>query len=140
MFVPLPGLSHLKVLHFSPVPAPEITPEAAPKARQETLQSTATQLTVIALETAFGIRPTQHLSRKRYAVGVRAHVTARQHRAGPRGPVRLDSLHLRTPDPETVEIFGSATVAQHPHGFTASLEKVGREQWRMRTFRVIEAG
>ncbi|MGP6175183.1 Rv3235 family protein [Corynebacterium sp. A21] len=133
MLVPLPGLSHLKVLHLSPVPAQEITPKITP----QTLQTTATQLTVIALETAFGIRPIQHLSRKRYAFGVRAHVTARQHRGGLRGPVRLDSLHLRSPDPETVEVFGSATVAAHPHGFTASLEKTGRQQWRMRTFRII---
>ncbi|WP_156230223.1 hypothetical protein [Corynebacterium occultum] len=127
--VPLPGLSHLKILHSAPARPKETLP---PHSTAEEIQGTARQLTMIALETAFGIRPPQHLSRKRFDVGVRAHVTARRALPGPRGPVRLDSLHLRGE-----EIFGSATVAGQPHGFTASLTRLGRSHWRLRTFRVI---
>lgn len=129
MLVPLPGLSHLKILSSPPQPGRSLPAPESPAAE---LRGTARQLTVIALETTFGIRPPQHLSRKRFDVGVRAHVTARRARPGPRGPVRLDSLHLRGS-----EIFGSATVAGQPHGFTATLTRSGRGPWRMRTFRVI---
>lgn len=132
MLIPLPGLSHLKVL--SPVDPQPVSP-ATESLHRDTRQS-ATVLITVALETAFGIRPVHQLSKKRFSIGVRAHVTARLRQGSIRGPVRVDSLHLR-PDAAGLELFGSCTVAGTAQGFTARLEQPDGHQWRMHSLRVI---
>lgn len=132
MLIPLPGLSHLKVL--SPVDPQPVSP-ATQSLPRDTRQS-ATVLITVALETAFGIRPVHQLSKKRFSLGVRTHVTARLRRRSLRGPVRVDSLHLR-PDATGLELFGSCTVAGTAQGFTARMEQPDGRRWRMHGFRVI---
>ncbi|WP_156227054.1 hypothetical protein [Corynebacterium comes] len=81
----------------------------------------------IALETAFGMRPVPQLKPAQFATPVRLHVAARQ-RQGVRGPVRVDTLHLRADG----EIFGTAVSGGRAHAFTARVA-----ERRLVSFRVL---
>ncbi|MGD7002982.1 hypothetical protein [Corynebacterium halotolerans] len=132
MLIPLPGHTHLKVLR-------PVKPENARETKSEVLpidRRTATGLTVLALETAFGMRPARTLAKQRFEPAVRSYLAAYLRRRPDRGPVRLDSLHLRA-DAAGVEVFGSCTVAGAPRGFTARLVNPERLRWRMRLLRIL---
>lgn len=127
MLSPVPGLTHLKVL----TPAPSITDAAPPPSRSTPdapgVRRRAEALVRIALETAFGMRPLPQLKPAQFAPPVRLHVSARQ-RQGIRGPVRVDTFHLRADG----EVFGTAVSAGRAHAFTARV--AGR---KLVSFRVL---
>jgi hypothetical protein len=124
MLSPVPGLTHLKVLIPRP-PLVDVAPPPPPPADGQ--QRRAESLVRIALETAFGMRPVPQLKAAQFATPVRLHVAARQ-RQGIRGPVRVDTLHLRADG----EIFGTAVSAGRAHAFTARV--AGRQ---LLSFRVL---
>lgn len=137
MLISLPGHTHLKVLRPT---KPENTQET-----QETTPSidhrTATGLTILALEAAFGMRPPQALGKQRFEGNVRSYIAARLRQRGGRGLVRLNTLHLRN-DAQGVEVFGSCTAVGRARGFTARLEgpvpaDPERLHWRMSSFRIL---
>lgn len=135
MLISLPGHTHLKVLRPS---SPESTEESQ-KSAPSIDQRTATGLTVLALEAAFGMRPAQALARQRFDGPVRSYVRTLQ--AQGRGLVQLTSLHLRD-DARGVEVFGSCIAAGRARGFTARLETPDpdnpeRLHWWMSAFRVL---
>lgn len=144
MLIPLPGHSHLKVLQPGKPETARETDTIRTRGRTDrppVHRRIATGLTVLALEAAFGMRPARALDDRRFDATVRSYVTAHLRRRRDRGPVRLDSLHLRA-DARGAEVFGSCTVAGTTRGFTARLDgpdrsRPERYQWRMRTFRVL---
>lgn len=118
MLTPVPGLTHLKVL-VPPTPLIDVTPPP-PRHNTPAVQHRASGLVRIALEVTFGMRPPTQLTRRSFADPVRKHISARL-RSGVgagRGPVRIDTLHLR----EDGEIFGTAVAAGHAHAFAARLD------------------
>lgn len=125
MLTPVPGLTHLKVLTPSPSPVDAAPPPPPPP--PDGSQRRAEVLVRLALETAFGIRPVPQLKSTQFAPQVRLHAAARQ-RQGIRGPVRVDTLHLRADG----EIFGTAVSAGRAHAFAARMA-----QRRLVSFRVL---
>lgn len=124
MLSPIPGLTHLKVL----VPRPPLIDAAPPQSPPaDGSRRRAEMLVRLALETAFGMRPVPQLKANQFATPVRLHVAARQ-RQGIRGPVRVDTLHLR----DDGELFGTAVSAGRAHAFTARVS--GRQ---LVSFRVL---
>lgn len=124
MLSPVPGLTHLKVL----VPQPPLNAVAPPPpASTDGSRHHAETLVRIALETAFGMRPVPQLKAPQFATPVRLHAAARQ-RQGIRGPVRVDTLHLRSGG----ELFGTAVSGGRAHAFTARMS--GRQ---LVSFRVL---
>lgn len=131
MLIPVPGLTHLKVLVPTPplINVPLGAPPPLPPVRQET--GRATPLVRVALEVAFGMRPLQQLTKRRFDPGVRVHITARRRASkSPTsgGAVRVDTLHLR----EDGEIFGTAVAGGQAHAFTARVADN-----RLTSFRVL---
>lgn len=118
MLTPVPGLTHLKVL-IPPTPLIDVAPPP-PRHHTSPVQHRATGLVRIALEVTFGMRPATQLTRRSFADPVRKHIGARLRsgRAAGRGPVRIDTLHLR----EDGEIFGTAVAAGHAHAFAARVD------------------
>lgn len=126
MLTPVPGLTHLKVL-TPPPPVDATTPPPPSSPDGSGAQRHAEVLVRIALETAFGMRPVPQLKPAQFAPPVRLHVTARQ-RQGIRGPVRVDTFHLRADG----EIFGTVVSAGRAHAFTARVS-----ERRLVSFRVL---
>lgn len=125
MLSPVPGLTHLKVLTPAAPPAePSPTP---PPPSSDDRRRQAAALVRIALEAAFGMRPATRLKPAQFATPVRVHAAARQ-RQGVRGPVRVDTLHLRADG----EVFGTAVSAGRAHAFTARVA-----ERRLVSFRVL---
>lgn len=138
MLISVPGHTHLKVLRPT---KPENTQKTQETAEPAIDQRTAAGLTVLALEAAFGMRPSQALAKQRFEGPVRSYIAARLRRRGGRGMVRLNTLHLRD-DAQGVEVFGSCTAAGRARGFTARLEGPDpadpeRLHWRMSSFRIL---
>ena len=125
MLSPVPGLTHLKVLTPGS-PRADATPPSPPPPPDGSRRR-AEALVRIALEAAFGMRPLPQLKPAQFAAPVRLHASARQ-RQGIRGPVRVDTLHLRPGG----EMFGTAVSAGRAHAFTARM--AGR---RLVSFRVL---
>lgn len=131
MLIPVPGLTHLKVLAPTPpfIDDTVATPPPASPARQGS--GNALPLVRVALEVAFGMRPLQQLTKQRFDAGVRVHIAARRRATrspASRGAVRVDTLHLR----EDGEIFGTAVAGGQAHAFTARVADN-----RLTSFRVL---
>lgn len=125
MLSPVPGLTHLKVL--TPATPLIAVPAPPPPPRESGTQRRAEALVRIALESAFGMRPPRHLTPARFDRPVRLHIAARQ-RQGTRGPVRVDTFHLRSDG----EIFGTAVSAGRAYAFTGRVA-----ERRLASFRVL---
>lgn len=125
MLSPVPGLTHLKVL--TPVPRRADATPPPPPPRGAGVQRRAEALVRIALESAFGMRPLPQLRSTQFDGPVRLHVAARQ-RQGVRGPVRIDTFHLRADG----EVFGTAVSDGRAHAFTGRVA-----QRRLVSFRVL---
>lgn len=129
MLMPIPGLTHLKLL----VPStPLIDVRATPPRTIPTADSTqlSTSLVVIALEAAFGMRRASQLNATRFGMSVRTHIAARQ-RSGLRPePVRMGALHLQ----DDGELFGTAHAGGRAYAFTGCVDKQ-----RLLSFRVLSS-
>lgn len=125
MLSPVPGLTHLKVLTPRP-PLIDVAPPPPPP-RGPGVERRAEALVRIALESAFGMRPLPQLRPAQFDGPVRLHIAARQ-RQGVRGPVRVDTFHLRADG----EVFGTAVSGGRAHAFTGRVDG-----GRLLSFRVL---
>ncbi|SER59680.1 hypothetical protein [Corynebacterium cystitidis] len=133
MLYPVPGHTFLHVLvperpstnthsaRNDAATTASVAPPAIPR-------GSAAPLVKVALDATFGIRQIQALQRTRFSRTVLNHVDRQRRTINRRGPVNLESCHVRADG----EIFGTAVSAGRRYGYAARIER-----GRLTSFRVL---